>query len=100
MSEDRKIDPSRHYLISAAAELLGVSASTLRDLERRGRLTCTRTPGCQRRFAGTELLRFQDKPTAVPPRRARVTSAHVAGTPEDGKTRQARLGALIAGAQR
>src|SRR5260370_28850808 len=100
MSEDRKIDPSRHYLISTAAQLLGVSSSTLRGLERRGRLTCTRTPGGQRRFAGTELLRLQDESTAVPPRRARVTSAHVARTTEDAKARQAWLGALIAGAQR
>lgn len=100
MSDDMKIDPNRHYPTSTAAELVGMSASTLRDLERRGRLTCTRTPGGQRRFAGTELLRLQDESTAVPPRRARVTSAHVAGTTEDAKTRQAWLGALIAGAQR
>ncbi len=100
MSDDMKIDPSRHYPTSTAAQLLGVSASTVRDLERRGRLTCTRTPGGQRRFAGTDLLRLQDESSAVPPRRARVTSAHVAGTTEDAKTRQAWLGALIAGAQR
>ena len=100
MSDDSKIDPNRHYPTSTAATLLGVSASTVRDLERRGRLTCTRTPGGQRRFAGTELLRLQDESTAVPPRRARATSAHVADTAEDAKTRQAWLGALIAAAQR
>jgi excisionase family DNA binding protein len=100
MSDETKIDPNRHYPTSTAAQLLGVSPSTVRDLERRGRLTCTRTPGGQRRFAGTELLRLQDESSAVPPRRARVTSAHVADTPEDAKTRQAWLGALIAAAQR
>jgi hypothetical protein len=31
----------------AAAHLLGVSASTLRDLQRRGQVACTRTPGGQ-----------------------------------------------------
>ena len=100
MSDDRKIDPRRHYPIGTAAEFLGMSTSTLRDLERQGRLTCTRTPGGQRRFAGAELLRLQDESTAVPPRKARVTSAHVADATEDAKTRQAWLGALIAGAQR
>jgi excisionase family DNA binding protein len=100
MPDDMQIDPNCHYPTSTAAQLLGVSASTLRDLERRGRLTCTRTPGGQRRFAGTELLRLQGESTAVPPRRARATSAHVAGTTEDAKTRLAWLGALIAGAQR
>jgi excisionase family DNA binding protein len=100
MFDDMKIDPKRHYATSTAAKLLAVSASTVRDLERRGRLTGTRTPGGQRRFAGTELLRLQEESTAVPPRKARVTSAHVAGTAEDTKARQTWLGALIAGAQR
>lgn len=100
MSDDMKIDPKRHYATSTAAKLLAVSASTVRDLERRGRLTCTRTPGGQRRFAGAELLRLQEESTAVPPRKARATSAHVAGTTEAAKARQAWLGALIAGAQR
>src|SRR5216683_7435096 len=99
MSDDRKIDPRRHYPIGTAAEFLGMSTSTLRDLERQGRLTCTRTPGGQRRFAGTELLRLQEESTAVPPRRA-ATSVPGAGTTEDAKTRQAWLGALIARAQR
>lgn len=100
MSDDMKIDPNRHYLISTAAQLLGVSASTLRDLERRGRLTCTRTPGGQRRFAGSDLLRLREESPAQPPRKATPPSAHVAGTTEDAKARQAWLGALIAGAQR
>src|SRR5713101_5040621 len=75
MSDDMKIDPSRHYPTSTAAQLLGVSASTVRDLERRGRLTCTRTPGGQRRFAGTDLLRLQDESSAVPQRELPPDSA-------------------------
>jgi len=100
MSDDMKIDPNRHYPISTAAQFLGVSASTVRDLERRGRLTCTRTPGGQRRFAGTDLLRLQQESTAEPRRKARATSAHVADTMEDTKAPQAWLGALIVDAQR
>lgn len=100
VSDDMKIDPSRHYPTSTAAQFLGVSASTVRDLERQGRLTCTRTPGGQRRFAGSDLLRLREESPAQPPRKATPTSAHVAGTTEDAKARQAWLGALIAGAQR
>lgn len=100
MSDDMQIDLKRRYTTSAAAKLLGVSASTVRDLERRGRLECTRTPGGQRRFAGTELLRLREESTAVPPKKSRAPSAHVAGTTEDAKTRQTWLAALTAGAQR
>jgi hypothetical protein len=100
MSDDLRIDPNRHYPISSAAKLLGMSASTVRDFERRGRLACTRTPGGQRRFAGSDLLRLREESAARPPRNATPTSAHLAGTTEDIKAHQAWLGALIAGAQR
>ena len=100
MSDDMKIDLTRHYTTSTAARLLGVSASTLRDLERRGRLNCARTPGGQRRFAGAELLRLREESMGSPPKTPRTTSGHVAATIEDAKARQAWLGALIAGAQR
>jgi excisionase family DNA binding protein len=99
MSDDMKIDPKRHYTTSTAAKLLGVSASTVRDLERRDGLRAL-TPGGQRRSAGTELLRLQEESTATPPRRARATSGHVAGTTEDVKARQAWLGQVMARAQR
>ena len=41
MSDKKSIDPESVYSISAAARLLGVSPSTLRDLERRGDIECT-----------------------------------------------------------
>jgi len=100
MSDDLRIDPNRHYPISTAAKLLGMSASTVRDFERRGRLACTWTPGGQRRFAGSDLMRLREESPARPPRNATPTSAPVAGTTEEAKARHAWLGALIAGAQR
>ena len=100
MSDDMRIDPERIYTIGAAARLLNVSPSTLRDLERRGHVACSRTPGRQRRFAGSELLRLQDESKGVPPRATRPTSSTGAVVTEDVKVRQAWLGPLIARAQR
>jgi excisionase family DNA binding protein len=100
MSERVHIDPDRVYSISTAARFLGVSPSTLRDLERQGRLACTRTPGGQRRFAGAELLRLQEESVRRPARPTRPTSSGGAATPEEAQARRAWLGALIARAQR
>ena len=100
MSDQVKIDPDGIYSIGTAARLLGISASTLRDLERRGKLACTRTPGGQRRFVGAELLRMLKESADVSPKKPASTSTHVAATTEDAKARQAWLGSLIAGTQR
>ena len=99
MSDDVKIDPDGIYLISAAARLLGVSASTLRDLERRGKIEGTRTPGGQRRFAGSALLRLQEESNQVPSRKSRPSLANATTTNEDAKTRQTWLAQVSARAQ-
>lgn len=100
MSDGGAIDPHGIYSIGAAARLLGVSASTLRDLERRGQLDCTRTPGGQRRFAGSGLLRLLKQSEGAPPTQPAPPSPHVAVSAEDATARQTWLGQLIAGAQR
>jgi len=100
MADDVKIDHDGIYSIGTAARLLGLSASALRDLERRGKLKSRRTPGGQRRFAGSELLRILEESMGVPPRKPGPTSAQVAPTTEDAKARQTWLGQLITRAQR
>ena len=99
MADDVTIDPDGIYLISAAARLLGVSASTLRDLERRGKIEGTRTPGGQRRFTGSALLRLRAESNRVHPRTPRPAADSTATDP-DAKTRQAWLGQVMAQAQR
>jgi DNA-binding transcriptional MerR regulator len=100
MSDNVRIDPDGIYSIGTAARLFGLSASALRDLERRGMLECTRTPGGQRRFAGSELLRLRVESIGVPLKKSGSTSTPGAATTEDAKARQAWLGPLIARAQR
>ena len=100
MSDDMRIDPERIYSISIAAHLLSVSASTLRDFGRRGKLECTKTPGGQRRFAGAELLRFRQEATSVAPKKPGAASASGMINAADSKARQAWLGPLVARAQR
>ena len=100
MSDKHSIDPEDVYPISAAARLLHVSPSTLRDLERRGKIACTWTPGRQRRFAGSELLRLlAQSQDAAPTELARTPSARATDT-TDATARRVWLGQLIARAQR
>jgi hypothetical protein len=100
MSDTNPIDPEGVYAIGAAARLLSVSPSTLRDLERRGRIECTWTPGRQRRFVGAELLRLLATPRRATAREpAQTPPAGVSGT-GDAAARRAWLGQLIARAQR
>ena len=66
MPEESRIDPDRTYSTTSAARHLGVSASTLRDLERRGKVDSTRTPGRHRRFSGSALLRLREESNAIP----------------------------------
>jgi hypothetical protein len=100
MSDTNTIDPGDIYTISAAARLLRVSPSTLRDLERRGKVACTWTPGRQRRFVGSELLRLLAQSQGAAPREPAQTPS--AGTTDtaDATARRAWLGQLIARAQR
>ena len=99
MSDGMTIDPDGIYLISAAARLLGVSASTLRDLERRGKIEGTRTPGGQRRFTGSALLQLRAESHRVHPRTSQPAADSTA-TDADAKSRQAWLGQVMARAQR
>jgi excisionase family DNA binding protein len=99
MADDVTIDPDGIYLISAAARLLGVSASTLRDLERRGKIEGTRTPGGQRRFTGSALLQLRAESNRVHPRTT-WPAADSTATDADAKARQVWLGQVMARAQR
>ena len=100
MSDKNLIDPEGVYPINAAARLLSVSPSTLRDLERRGKIACTWTPGRQRRFAGAELLRFRAASRDAAPKKPARTPPVGASDTGDATTRRAWLGQLIARAQR
>src|SRR5712692_6150923 len=100
MSADASIDPSAMYSISIGAHLLGISPSSLRDLERRGKVECTRTPGGQRRFPGSELIRLLTRPTAVRAEKPDSASARGARAAANSTARQAWLASFIARAQR
>ncbi len=52
----RLLDPT--LTLHEASLLLGVSQSTIRRLTNVGRLPCIRTPGGQRRFRLSDLLRY------------------------------------------
>lgn len=100
MADSVRIDPGNIYAIGAAARLLGVSASTLRDLERRGKIEGERTPGGQRRFTGASLIRLLEESNHLRPRRPRPVSGNAQPTDDDVKARAAWLEQAIAGAQR
>jgi hypothetical protein len=100
MSADATIDPNAMYPIRIAAHLLSISPSSLRDLERRGKVACTRTLGGQRRFAGSELLRLLTPPTAGRAEKPDPASARGARAVADSAARQAWLASIIAKAQR
>src|SRR5712691_8434292 len=98
MSDDMKINPEKIYTVSTAGRLLSVSPSTLRDLERRGKIACTRTPGGQRRFRGAELLRVREESISVSTKNPSTVST--ATTDADAKLRHTWLGSWVARAQR
>jgi excisionase family DNA binding protein len=100
MSDKKPIDPEGIYTISAAARLLSVSPSTLRDLERRGKIECTWTPGRQRRFGGADLLRFRAASQGATPREPAPTPPAGASDTGDAAARRAWLGHLVARLQR
>src|SRR6266478_1749859 len=100
MSHTNTIDPEDIYTMSAAARLLRVSPSTLRALERRGNIACTWTPGRQRRFAGSELLRLLAQSQGPAPAKPAQTSSAATTDTAEATVRRAWLGPLIARAQR
>jgi len=100
MSDKKPIDPEGIYAISAAARLLSVSPSTLRDLERRGKIECTWTPGRQRRFGGADLLQFRAASQGATPREPAPTPPAGASDTGDAAARRAWLGHLVARLQR
>jgi len=52
--------------VAKAAELLGVSADTVRRLADRGELAVSRTPGGRRRLDGASLARYVQRRYAAP----------------------------------
>jgi excisionase family DNA binding protein len=98
MADDISIDPKQTYSIGSAARLLGISASTVRNLERRGQLEAVRTPGGQRRFRGAELLRVRKESISGPTKNRSTVSP--TATDADAKLRHAWLGSWMARAQR
>ena len=48
----------RHYTLSEAARILGVTTQTLRTWDKTGKINVIRTPGNQRRIPESELLRL------------------------------------------
>jgi excisionase family DNA binding protein len=98
VNNSARIDPDRQYSIGVASKLLGLSASTPRDLERRGQLECTRTPGGQRRVPGAELVRFLETSRVESPKHSSCTS-----TPrrheDDSSAHRSWLGLWISKAQ-
>jgi excisionase family DNA binding protein len=54
---------SEFYLASEAARELNVSATTVREMERRGDLPAVRTPGGVRIFAVTDITRLKAQRT-------------------------------------
>jgi len=59
----------KHYTLSKAAELLGVTTQTLRNWDNSGKIKTIRTPGNQRRIPESEIFRFIN-PDVVSPAKA------------------------------
>jgi len=52
----------KHYTLSKAAELLGVTTQTLRNWDNAGKIRAIRTPGNQRRIPDSEIARLLSPP--------------------------------------
>ena len=83
------------YTVKQVADWAGVSPQTIRDWERAGRLSASRTPGGQRRFTGA--MRAEARRLQMSGRRAART-ATPASTPSEAIEAK-RLGALIRSAR-
>jgi len=55
----------KHYSLSSAAELLGVTTQTLRNWDNSGKINVIRTPGNQRRIPESEIVRLCSKTSGV-----------------------------------
>jgi hypothetical protein len=100
MSDEGTIDRDGLYLIGPAARLVGLSPATLRALQQQGKVQCSWTPGGQRRFSGSELIRLREESRGMPPRKSTRTSPPVAVTNEEAKAREAWFGHICGRAQR
>jgi excisionase family DNA binding protein len=98
MADDIEINRNRTYSVGTAARLLGLSASTVRNLERRGQLEAIRTPGGQRRFLGAELIRVREESISVSTKKPPTVSTATADA--DAQLRHVWLGSWVARAQR
>lgn len=75
----------RFFTLNEAARLLGISPSTIRLWERKGRIRCARTAGGQRRVPESEIRRLRGE-DAVPPRpRVMVLYARVSSHDQKAK---------------
>jgi excisionase family DNA binding protein len=98
MADDRAIDRNCTYSVGTAARVLGLSPSTVRNLERRGQLDALRTPGGQRRFRGADLIRLREQSLSVSTKNPPTVSTAAADA--DAPQRHAWLGSWVARAQR
>ena len=58
LREDVFVIMEKHYTLSEASEILGVTTKTLRTWDNSGKLITIRTPGNQRRIPESEILRL------------------------------------------
>lgn len=58
-SRDAEVEDRGVYIISVAAELVGVHPQTLRIYERKGLLSPSRTSGNSRRYSASDIRRLQ-----------------------------------------
>ena len=99
MSDQGRIDPNGRYSIGAAARLVALSQATLRALQQQGKVQCLWTPGGQRRFSGSELIRIREESRDIPPRNPTRTSPPGAVTNEEAKARESWLAQISGRAQ-
>jgi hypothetical protein len=101
MSDQGRIDPNgRYYSIGAAARLVALSQATLRALQQQGKVQCLWTPGGQRRFSGSELIRIREESRSIPPRNPTRRSGPDAVTNEEAKAREGWFSQICGRAQR
>ncbi len=101
MSDQGSIDPNGRYSIGAAARLVALSPATLRALQQQAKVQCSWTPGGQRRFSGSELIRIRDESRGLPPRKPTRTSPPVAAVAhEEATAREGWLGQISGRVQR
>ncbi len=100
MSDQGSIDPNGRYSIGVAARLIALSPATLRALQQQGKVQCSWTPGGQRKFSGSELIRIRDESRGMPPRTSTRTSRPGAVTNEEAKARESWLAPISGRAQR